>query len=227
MKKNLLVLFSTVIPFLLTGQNTFPSSGNVGIGTLSPTFNIHVQTTGGPSNFMLNRTDGTSFRGIAGLAGAGFLFTSNKFLTFSPDGQPGNAPDYPNALVVYGSTHPTYPGQFIIGASSPGDNSKLSVKGRVRTEEVKVVGNIEAPDYVFNEDYKLLSLEEIEMFISQNKHLPEIPSAKEFKENGILLGQMSFDLLKKIEELTLYLIELNRINKELNQRLLTLESKIK
>jgi trimeric autotransporter adhesin len=65
-------------------------------------------------------------------------------------------------------------------------------------------------DYVFNEDYKLMSLLEVESFIKLNKHLPEIPSADEVKENGHKLGEMDVLLLKKVEELTLYLIDLKR-----------------
>jgi hypothetical protein len=62
-------------------------------------------------------------------------------------------------------------------------------------------------DYVFNDDYKLRSLSSLESFIKQNKHLPEVPSAKEVEEKGISVGDNQALLLKKIEELTLYVIE--------------------
>lgn len=64
------------------------------------------------------------------------------------------------------------------------------------------------PDYVFEPDYKLLGLDELRAFIKQHKHLPEIPSAKEVEENGVSVGEMNALLLKKIEELTLHMIEL-------------------
>ena len=64
------------------------------------------------------------------------------------------------------------------------------------------------PDYVFDADYPLQSLEDIETFIKQNKHLPEVPSAKQLKNEGIMVGEMNMLLLKKIEEMTLYMIEL-------------------
>jgi len=71
-----------------------------------------------------------------------------------------------------------------------------------------VLANINVPDYVFESDYQLLSLKETKAYITENKHLPEIPSATEIGENGIDLGDMNMRLLKKIEELTLYQIEL-------------------
>jgi len=65
-------------------------------------------------------------------------------------------------------------------------------------------------DHVFADDYKLLSLEEVETFIKQHKHLPEIPSEKEVQESGVSLGEMNRLLLQKVEELTLHLIEVKR-----------------
>ncbi len=99
-------------------------------------------------------------------------------------------------------------GNFGIGTTSP--DSRLTVKGVIHSEEVKVDLNVPGPDYVFEEDYNLLSLSELEAYIRQNKHLPEIPSSKEMQENGIHLKEMNLLLLKKVEELTLYLIEANK-----------------
>ncbi len=93
-----------------------------------------------------------------------------------------------------------------IGISNP--KAKLSVNGTIRTKEIKVLTDIQAPDYVFEEDYKLRTLKETKVYISANKHLPEIPSAKEIEENGLDLGEMNLKLLKKIEELTLYQLQL-------------------
>jgi len=69
----------------------------------------------------------------------------------------------------------------------------------ITTIEAKVQALITPPDYVFADDYDLRSLEEVEEYINKNSHLPEVPSAAEFEENGINLGVMSFDLLKKKE----------------------------
>ena len=66
------------------------------------------------------------------------------------------------------------------------------------------------PDYVFNENYVLKPLSEVENFISLNKHLPDIPSANDIKKNGLNIGEIQTKLLQKIEELTLYVIEQER-----------------
>ncbi|WP_062061377.1 hypothetical protein [Aquimarina longa] len=74
---------------------------------------------------------------------------------------------------------------------------KLSVKGQIHAEEVKIDLSVPAPDYVFKKDYDLKSIEEVEKFILKNSHLPEIPSAKDFEQNGVFLAQMDMNLLKK------------------------------
>lgn len=92
------------------------------------------------------------------------------------------------------------------------------IDGRVNSEEVKVEV-LDIPDYVFANDYELRSLEDTKAFITQNKHLPEIPSEKEIRANGgIELGDMNMRLLKKIEELTLYQIQLMERLEELESK---------
>jgi hypothetical protein len=66
------------------------------------------------------------------------------------------------------------------------------------------------PDYVFAKEYELRGLDSVESFIQQNKHLPDVPSAKEFQEKGGNIVEMNYTLLRKIEELTLYVIEQNK-----------------
>ncbi|BFP39318.1 hypothetical protein FGF1_01630 [Flavobacteriaceae bacterium GF1] len=118
-----------------------------------------------------------------------------------------------------------------IGTISP--DMKLTVNGNIHAKEVKIDLNIPVPDYVFKESYELKSLEEVEKFIAKNNHLPEIPSAMEFEKNGIMQAEMDMNLLKKIEELTLYTIQqekqLHKQSKEIEelkrlvQKLLELE----
>lgn len=98
-------------------------------------------------------------------------------------------------------------GNVGIGTTTPID--KLSVNGRIRAQEVKVE-NANWPDYVFKKSYSLSPLQEIEKHIQQNGHLPGIPSAAEVKQSGVNLGEMNAKLLEKIEELTLYVIELKK-----------------
>ena len=84
---------------------------------------------------------------------------------------------------------------------------QLFVNGGILTEAVRVQLDIDWADYVFADDYKLLPLEEVESFIEENGHLPNVPSAEEVKSNGIELAEMAKIQQEKIEELTLYLIE--------------------
>ncbi|MCV9928326.1 hypothetical protein OIU83_11705 [Flavobacterium sp. LS1R49] len=93
------------------------------------------------------------------------------------------------------------------------DTYKLSVKGKIRAEEIKVYSTW--ADYVFNKEYKLLNLKEVENYIAINGHLPNVPSAKEVTEKGLELGEMVKIQQEKIEELTLYLIKQNQDIEEL------------
>lgn len=81
--------------------------------------------------------------------------------------------------------------------------------GNVRATEVRVKSPI-FPDYVFENDYNLMSISEIEDYIKINKHLPNIPSAKNVQENGLALGNIQVKQMEKIEELFLYIIKLNK-----------------
>lgn len=99
----------------------------------------------------------------------------------------------------------------------------FSVAGKIRVEEIKVQTGW--ADFVFKDDYDLRSLEEVEDHISENGHLPEIPSEAEVLENGIHLGEMNAKLLQKIEELTLYLIEQNKEIKDLKKEVSALKKK--
>ncbi len=95
-------------------------------------------------------------------------------------------------------------GSIGIGTTTP--DEKLTVNGNIHALEVRVDLSVPGPDYVFEEDYDLKSLEEIEQYIQAHKHLPEIPSAKEMETEGIEVGVMNMLLLKKVEELTLHSI---------------------
>jgi len=90
-----------------------------------------------------------------------------------------------------------------IGTSSP--VSKLDVNGTIRATEIKVVA--QTADFVFEENYPLRNLRQVEEFIKEHKHLPDIPSASEMEASGVNLAKMNKLLLQKIEELTLYVIE--------------------
>jgi hypothetical protein len=96
--------------------------------------------------------------------------------------------------------------------------------GLVRAREVKVNLNVIPPDYVFEPNYNLMPFKDLETYITTNKHLPNIPSAAEMiSSDGVELSTMQFKLLEKVEELTLYMIQLKKENEILKQRICALE----
>ncbi|MCC9073586.1 tail fiber protein [Flavobacterium sp. F-65] len=116
-----------------------------------------------------------------------------------------------------------FQGKVGIGTQNP--DEKLTVNGKIHAQEVRIdlQSPMTVPDYVFANDYKLKSLQEVEEFIKQNSHLPEIPSAKEIEKNGLMLAEMNMSLLKKMEEMTLYLIEQEKKNAIQSEKIERLE----
>jgi len=94
--------------------------------------------------------------------------------------------------------------------------NNANIDGKIKTKEVEVTLS-GWKDYVFYEDYNLMSLAEVEQFIAENYHLPDVPSAAEVEANGVNLGEMSAILIQKVEELTLYVIQLQKQIDELKQ----------
>ncbi len=92
---------------------------------------------------------------------------------------------------------------------------KLSVDGKIMCEELQVMLEADWPDYVFESDYDLRPLSEVREYIDEHGHLPDVPAASEIEESGVPVGEMQRILLQKIEELTLYVIELSEENEEL------------
>jgi hypothetical protein len=109
-----------------------------------------------------------------------------------------------------------------IGTPTPNSAYRLSVNGQIRAKEIVVETGW--ADFVFEDDYQLMPLQEVEAYIHTNNHLPDIPSAKEVAENGVSVGEMESKLLQKVEELTLYLIDLKKENEALSQRIKRLEN---
>jgi hypothetical protein len=139
---------------------------------------------------MATATTGTSYSWIQTEAGKPLA------LNPIPNADPNN--NVNTSYVAIGFTPGTYtvPNKF-----------KLAVKGNIICEELRVQYAASWSDFVFDKSYKLKSLEEVESFIKENKHLPDVPSAEEVAKNGIESGKMDATLLQKIEELTLYMIE--------------------
>jgi hypothetical protein len=219
--------------FEIAGSNhTAFFRGSVGIGTPSPA-----------SGFGLDVTGSSKMTNLA--LGLGITTTATRPLQVK-DNQPDHMAFFENAhasgygLVVNAVNDPLRVGTvgdvsggnfFVIksngnvGVGVTDPDQKLTVKGIIHTQEVRVdmTGPLHGPDYVFEKNYDLLSLTELERYINQNKHLPEVPSAKEMEKDGLNLKEMNLILLKKVEELTLHLIEMKKENQVLTKRVNTLE----
>lgn len=118
----------------------------------------------------------------------------------------------------------TFNGNVGIGALNP--DYRLTVNGKIKAEEVQVVVDVPA-DYVFEKDYSLMPLPEVEKFVTENKHLPGMPNAQSLITNGWQVGEMNNKLLEKVEELTLYLIEMKKENEAIKQELNALKANLK
>jgi hypothetical protein len=112
-----------------------------------------------------------------------------------------------------------------VGIGTPNPDEKLTVKGKIHAQEVRIdmIGAL-VPDYVFTTNYKLKTLQEVEAYINKNSHLPEIPSAAEFEKNGMLIAEINISLLKKIEEMTLYLIQQDKKLNEQSKEIATIKN---
>ncbi len=115
-------------------------------------------------------------------------------------------------------------GNVGLGTTTP--DEKLAVNGNIHTKEVRV-DLIGWSDFVFEKDYNLPTLKDVENHIKEKGHLKDIPSAKEVAENGILLGNMNAKLLQKIEELTLYTIEQQKLIEEQSRAIKALQENLK
>ena len=202
----------TVVTNLLNSNgNSFLNGGNIGIGTTNPTKKLEIGGTrsmtfdtdlglvkmkadagGWAMNYGFTGSSGADLGGLWGYGGANDLTQWSIGKTYTD-----------NFFTVKNN------GQVSIGIATPYLDYKLSVAGNIIADKVKVKKSTNGawPDYVFAPSYKLPSLIEVEKFVKQNSHLPEIPSAAEIEKDGQDLGDMNRLLLKKVEELTLYLIE--------------------
>ena len=108
-----------------------------------------------------------------------------------------------------------------IGTTNP--QYLLAVKGTIGAQDV-IVTNSGWSDYVFQPGYRLRPLSEVGAYIQANHHLPDIPSEAEVKEKGVSVGDMQSKLLAKVEELTLHMIQQEKENRELRERIARLES---
>jgi hypothetical protein len=182
--------------------NYINATGYIGLGNASPT--NYLQIGSGTGSLHTGGANGILFKSGSG--------DRSLFELHSPDGlnrvvfQSLGQAYYLASLEQKPLLMQTEGGKIAIGTHYPDANATLTVKGSIASREVNVFTAAGA-DFVFEPDYKLPSLNEIERYVKQNKHLPDVPAAKEMIAKGVDLGTLNITLLQKVEELTLYLIE--------------------
>ena len=208
----------------------FTPAGNVGIGTDQPAQMLHVVN----GNVLISRTSSTGNRAPSSRNGS--LLFGDEIDGNTQYGSWGieyvNDPNHPeqgqglNFWQPFGANHLSTTnyrlfladdGKVGIGTQFP--HAELSVNGTVLAKAVRVTTNATYwPDYVFGNDYKMMTISELESYVNENRHLPGIPSASEVEEKGSVdLGEMNTLLLQKVEELTKYIIDLQKQIDELKK----------
>ncbi len=221
--------------FLVAGNNTsgagaatapieamvLGSTGNVGVGEMSPKAKLHVAgNVVQPANYLFGHNlyynAGWKYltNGYGGAMKMADVSGGFRFLVAGNNTSGTDAAASPLEVMILDST-----GKVGIGTTSP--TYELTVNGTIRAKELII--DTGWADYVFEDEYKLRPLQDVQKFIENNKHLPEIPSAQEVAKNGVSLGDVQTKLLQKVEELTLYLIEMDKTVTSLQNRLAALQ----
>ncbi|NPD86844.1 hypothetical protein HNS38_18930 [Lentimicrobium sp. L6] len=193
------------------------AAGNVGIGIDNPSKSLEVNGTTKTSGFQM--TNGSALDG--------------KILQSDASGNASWVdPGTLSGVGIWDETNSVanYYGSVGIGTANVGTH-KLVVAGSINATLIKVTETVPSSDYVFEADYSLMPLNELETFVKTNKHLPEVMSAEEFAKDGYSLGEMDDILLRKVEELTLYVIDqdktINTQQETLEQQQILLEKQQK
>jgi hypothetical protein len=203
---------------LTTERMRITGNGDVGIGTITPSYKLDVI---GPGRFTNGAyvNDGQAFGVVSPV---GNVWANNTLIY---KGYSSTYGDYAEILVPGGTSYGANirlinNGNVGIGTTIP--DAKLAVAGTIHSKAVKV-DLTGWPDYVFKPAYRLSTLQEVKSYIDKNNHLPDMPSEQDVARNGINLGEIVKLQTKKIEELTLYMIEKEEQVKKQEARITALE----
>ncbi|MFE7088391.1 hypothetical protein ACFU8T_13365 [Sphingobacterium spiritivorum] len=205
-------------PFMI-----FQPDGNIGIGITTVENN-----EGWEKALQVHGTDHAKLLVTTNAVRTGMWSHNSGYYGAAAGGMVGTHTNHPFSIITNGVSKVTILSNGYTGIGTTTPTERLSVNGNIRAREIKVETN-NWPDYVFEEDYKLKSLTEVEIFIKANKHLPDVPSAKEIEEEGLSVGEMNKLMMKKIEELTLHLIEKDKEIRDLKgikQEIVALQEEI-
>jgi hypothetical protein len=210
-------------PYKLSGAPVMTiTGGKVGIGTSTPSLPLDIQSSSSSLFLNYGSTTQTLYTGFylktdtgnAQIWKAGSGYTSYggaRALNIY------NSENYPIAFFQGTSERMRINGGGNVGIGTTTPDYKLDVLGTIRATEIKVATGWS--DFVFDDNYNLPSIDEVKSYIEENKHLPDIPSAKEIQDGGLSVADMMAKQMQKIEELTLYVIEHNKQMAEQNKRI--------